>query len=112
MSDWSSDVCSSDLLARTGAWRIGPPARCFGVVHDRLKDRRLLAEDLGDVLVLDHDALEGVELDLVELAALGAESDGEQRDLRQEERRVGKGGGSTGSSRWSQYHTKKKHKKK
>src|SRR5947207_5177330 len=69
-------------LAGPRACRIRPPTRSFGVVHDRLQNGRFVAEDFRDVLVLDHDPLERVELDLVEFAALRTESDRKQRDLR------------------------------
>ena len=39
-------------------------------------------EHVLDRLVAQHDALERVHVDLVELAALGAEADGQERDER------------------------------
>src|SRR3546814_20013323 len=83
ISDWSSDVCSSDLgeqlvehrSARAPAQRVRPVA----VEH-----------------VLAHIEVEGREVD-------GAEGVD-----RSEERRVGKECVSTCRSRWSPYHYKKK----
>src|SRR3546814_15425373 len=85
-SDWSSDVCSSDLIAEEAPmWR--PPAQAV---------RR---QPLG---TQQHDA-EPVE---AEVAGCGkADQDEKQRS---EERRVGKECDSTCRSRWSQYNKKKK----
>src|SRR3546814_10898665 len=92
ISDWSSDVCSSDLAPRRCRglrWRCRPWCCSCGVsgvseapgsdrhVHDFLvRVDHLVAH-------LDHRA---------------------QREIRSEERRVGKECVSTCSSRWSPYH--------
>src|SRR3546814_13784235 len=93
MSDWSSDVCSSDLheavdRGDSHGW----------IWKDVVPGRKLLVGGDGDrmALVAMGDELEqGAGLDLV-LA-----------DVRSEERRVGKECVSTGRSRWSRYHKKK-----
>src|SRR3546814_12075326 len=100
ISDWSSDVCSSDL-------QIGD------VVH------LLLARpaEAGDMLVGDHRIAERIVLVILfddrarERRALLDPEPLRQRagdDVadheRSEGRRVGKAGGSTFSSRWSPYH--------
>src|SRR3546814_7222992 len=78
ISDWSSDVCSSDLLARMGiTYRFFDP--------------------------LDLDAYRDLFRD--QTKAVWFESPGS----RSEERRVGKECVSTCRSRWSPYHSKKKH---
>src|SRR3546814_15477732 len=96
ISDWSSDVCSSDLRSARSQPRLEPgdgEAR-----RDAQKDRagagegRVAGRDVAHLLRLhgeDHD--------------LGIESGG-----RSEERRVGKECGSPCRSRWSQYHYKNK----
>src|SRR4029450_12343419 len=61
-------------LARTVALRVGRPARGAGLVHDRLQLAGLVAQDLPDVLVPDHDSDERVGVDVVEVPALGAEA--------------------------------------
>src|SRR3546814_19025847 len=98
ISDWSSDVCSSDLvrsltsefiLEKTGFQRGnidliagGPPCQPFS----RAGKRELVESDTGQLF-----------LDFVRLV------DG-VRPRRSEERRVGKECVSTCRSRWSQYH--------
>src|SRR3546814_14886411 len=91
ISDWSSDVCSSDLLAlflpgprlRPG-FRLGlPPCLAGG----------LLASLRG---VLGHGGMPP------------GKSDAATCEGRSEERRVGKECVSTCRSRWSPYHSKKK----
>src|SRR3546814_3370098 len=74
ISDWSSDVCSSDLRKRESLPR---------------RDR---------VAVLRLDRVDGVEPPLDAVALRLAE------ELRSEERRVGKERVSTCRSRWSPYH--------
>src|SRR3546814_6554236 len=91
ISDWSSDVCSSDLvvvglgreLAAEGGLRIG--------LEDRPVQRAVVGHD--DRLGIGDE--------------LGEEADEEQRQEnpeRSEERRVGKECVSTCRSRWSPYH--------
>src|SRR3546814_10065771 len=76
ISDWSSDVCSSDLSA----------ASCGRV-------------DVGSC-VLEHDARIGDEASLVGII----QGDEGRQQGRSEERRVGKECVSTCRSRWSPYH--------
>src|SRR3546814_12843243 len=99
ISDWSSDVCSSDLSLQ--ALPVGPRA------HHQEARVRELPEDPGkrpDHLVLalaerepGHAADHGMAVEAVPLADLG----------RSEERRVGKECVSTCRSRWSPFHSKK-----
>src|SRR3546814_13926345 len=105
ISDWSSDVCSSDLH----------------VGEAEGNAELLVAHFEAPELVLQHDGhLAGVALAQrvrnLAVEMIGAEGDVEMvaagqavlRDVdkrpRSEERRVGKECGSTGRSRWSQYH--------
>src|SRR3546814_18350003 len=100
ISDWSSDVCSSDLVYDpNGHTSIG-----VGKTHH---------------MNMDHSAWEGYEIDghvdVVLSRGFVVVADGEFKGTkgRSEERRVGKEGVSTCRSRWSPYHSKKKkHKKK
>src|SRR3546814_16581031 len=97
ISDWSSDVCSSDLCARNAVQpgdRDGPCARFQS--SDRLRRG-------GRVAPFGH-VLKGEPLGFADLANAG--------DHRSEERRVGKECVSTCRSRWSPYHAKKKTKRK
>src|SRR3546814_2401992 len=92
ISDWSSDVCSSDL------------PREIVVVDDASGD------DTGDV-VAAWSRHAGVPVTFIEAEVNGGA--GRARNLgmmaaRSEERRVGKECGSTRRSRWSPSHYKKK----
>src|SRR3546814_7134915 len=79
ISDWSSDVCSSDLFMVDLATLTGAIIMALGHEHAGLfANNDMLAE---------------------RLAAAG-----KAEDERSEERRVGKECVSTGRSRWSQYH--------
>src|SRR3546814_14621564 len=100
ISDWSSDVCSSDLhvlderdlhvQARFGDHL----TRIAELHHQRLLrlvdgEQRTLEQDAGG----DHDD--------------GENDEGAVHGVRSEERRVGKECVSTCRSRWSPYHSKK-----
>src|SRR3546814_17190694 len=105
ISDWSSDVCSSDLVAGVVP---GQAALVMGVLPevDHVLDR------LKGLLAVDHDLLAAlVDLRAAERPEVGV---GEGRRVaegmshgRSEERSVGKEGVSTCRSRWSPYHQKK-----
>src|SRR3546814_16425484 len=98
ISDWSSDVCSSDLVA------------------GRVQELPVLDPDLlrGDVLLEGELAAEPVgrapeeERENGRLLKVALGRDAIRRGLRRsEERRVGKECVSRCRSRWSQYHYKK-----
>src|SRR3546814_14496757 len=94
ISDWSSDVCSSDLQQR----------------HHRRRDRHRRAPVLpqGHREHADHQRLD-TDLDHRHLLPhVPDRHDDEHHVARSEERRVGKECVSTCSSRWSPYHEKKK----
>src|SRR3546814_15334806 len=103
ISDWSSDVCSSDL----SAFSIFRPM-LGGDVKVRLgEDLRWLASELGDARNLDvllERARPGALHDRIEVARQAAYDRVEGVLARSEERAVGKGGGSTWRSRWSPVH--------
>src|SRR3546814_14489283 len=111
ISDWSSDVCSSDLVARVqpeGEPRVR--AVTLGLHLDR---------DEGGVVDRDSQLLGGRHQHIAAVG-LAPQDGGEQphqfgagyrtalMEPRSEERRVGKVCVSTFRSRWSPYHKKKK----
>src|SRR3546814_10811164 len=85
ISDWSSDVCSSDLVRQSRGLRArrGRPHARYGPHRAGEAHRRQVTEGAANTAVLGHHAASCT---------------------RSEERRVGKEGGSTCSSRWSPYH--------
>src|SRR3546814_9767770 len=93
ISDWSSDVCSSDLQLFVGAsigFAIGPTDGATVETLTRNADLALYkSKDKGGNVVAAY------------VASLHAQ--------RSEERRVGKECVSTCRSRWSPYHLNKKH---
>src|SRR3546814_10124192 len=96
ISDWSSDVCSSDLVGEAGddGEVVGDPDhRRAGLAAERLR--------LVQNLALDGDVERGGRLVRDDELGLVQEGDG---DGRSEERRVGKECVRTCSSRWSPYH--------
>src|SRR3546814_14525979 len=128
ISDWTSDVCSSDLLRvhplqladqvpEAVRRHLGDPADAI-LVAQQVRD--LLVEHLpGELvrLVQDHPSVLGIGVvaevgALVdETAAVRVDHDAERVGVlleRSEARRVGNGCVSTGSSRWWTYHYKKK----
>src|SRR3546814_20401683 len=93
ISDWSSDVCSSDLLERNGP--INRFLQALGLTDQPLP---LLFNDTGVVIGMVHVLLPYAILPLY--AAM-------VRIDRSEERRVGKECVSTCRSRWSPYNSQK-----
>src|SRR3546814_14397085 len=95
ISDWSSDVCSSDLPE-------GQPRAAHLLLSDPVVDVQRQA-GAGDVAVVERaqlvEALAQVEALVAELAIGVAGAAGQF--VRSEERRVGKGCVSTCRSRWS-----------
>src|SRR3546814_10971794 len=98
ISDWSSDVCSSDL-ADTAAENIEQQA---DVIDERAGT--MTNEVVENAMENQAEALENRAEGVREMG----ERQGEAVDRRSEERRVGKECVSTGRSRWSAYHYKKK----
>src|SRR3546814_18401171 len=91
ISDWSSDVCSSDLVYPNGTMLV--------------RGEKLLTLNRGD----ENIAITG----LIRAADIGPDNRvpstrvADARITRSEERRVGKESVSTCSSRWSPHHSKK-----
>src|SRR3546814_12599574 len=88
ISDWSSDVCSSDLEAVCDDGPPGIRLHPLGVAHDIGDADQPAEEQYGET---QHDAVR----------------EGDAGGVRSEERRVGKECVSTCRSRWSPYHYKK-----
>src|SRR3546814_14964693 len=100
ISDWSSDVCSSDLPALSGfsrllfQWRIPRMARvtvedCVLKVPNRFELVMMAAQRARDIS---------------SGASLTVDRDNDKNPVRSEERRVGKECVSTCRSRWAPYH--------
>src|SRR3546814_15596103 len=94
ISDWSSDVCSSDLTANAQDMAAGEASGLTSAMLDRLR--------------LDETRLGAIAAAVDAVAALpdpvGAEIDRVERpNGRSEERRVGKERVSTCRCRWSRY---------
>src|SRR3546814_18111360 len=121
ISDWSSDVCSSDLLTRhlqAFANRCGLATRQriplmglhvphFGAaairgqrIETNAADAQHIHRTAVDIDALDTQRAAVVDFDLVSLE--------DAAEFRSEERRVGKECVSRCRSRWSPYHEKKK----
>src|SRR3546814_12692168 len=95
ISDWSSDVCSSDLLDLA---RLGHAGQAAGQLGDHavFVAAQLVQVDLG---LAETDAVRGQGARLVDDGGVVQQGLG-----RSEERRVGKECVSTCRSRWSPYH--------
>src|SRR3546814_18040633 len=89
ISDWSSDVCSSDLGG-------GAAGECADL-DDVKRGTPVLSQSCSDVQ------------QSTEVALVGSDSFRPRRGQRSEERRVGKECVSTCRSRWSPYHSETKH---
>src|SRR3546814_17488740 len=101
ISDWSSDVCSSDLLGRR-RWRwFGPVVLRVSDVSPPPQSRHGLV----DVRLAEpRDELAFVTEEQVDVACLHVRDDNPDLPGRSEERRVGNECVSTCRSRWSPYH--------
>src|SRR3546814_13774166 len=95
ISDWSSDVCSSDLLQRECFWSHGPWCRAFR--------RPFVPADINTKL---SDNVYYGKYRLPGICRFPGISSFDQTltGIRSEERRVGKECVSTCRSRWSPYH--------
>src|SRR3546814_1362149 len=85
ISDWSSDVCSSDLVRR------------MPIQDD--DDQLVGIVSIGDIIAKEEDEAEEVNRALHDICTHGG-----MHSQRSEERRVGKECVSTCRSRWSPYH--------
>src|SRR3546814_20143460 len=103
ISDWSSDVCSSDLQRRPG---LEPCRHHIGKTEDGKQDCRGDAVRQG--MQAEGESRDGAENDQVGRPVESAVPAYAQAPLRSEERRVGKECVSTCCSRGSPSHSKKK----
>src|SRR3546814_16756503 len=110
ISDWSSDVCSSDLWLAEANWDLTKHHTIFGrfenVANDELfpDHSRALHDQTFRVSKLQMGYAYRLPLGPVELALGGSMAGFIKPDERSEERRVGKECVSTCRSRWSPYH--------
>src|SRR3546814_15171425 len=100
ISDWSSDVCSSDLLLFRPGQRLGL------VLH-----RQYAVADGDAVHAERHQAPRAFVRHHFEMIGFAADHHADGDEARSEERRVGQEWVSTCRSRWSPYHYKKKDQK-
>src|SRR3546814_15889668 len=106
ISDWSSDVCSSDLFA-AHAERHGDGLR---IVSDHCPFGGAAIEH-PVICAVDRGLVRGMLGALYgdsETSTLSSRPSGDDRCIRSAERRVGQECVSTCRSRWSPYHSKKK----
>src|SRR3546814_11057568 len=102
ISDWSSDVCSSDLAARVGRavlFALGEP---FEIAGQEIE----IGASVGVALRPRHGTSLTELMRAADAAMYQAKGHGRGRveQFRSEERRVGKEGVSTCRSWWSPYH--------
>src|SRR3546814_14793458 len=104
ISDWSSDVCSSDLLRAVEFAEAADRRDRFILALDDIA-RPTMVDHFGDGTAAEGDDRRGAGHSLYHHQAKGfGPVDGEQQGARSEERRVGKACVSTCRSRWSPYH--------
>src|SRR3546814_14020525 len=96
ISDWSSDVCSSDLGTATMNEVSDVPVPLLP--GGRAAVKAVLDVSTGDVTFSYSDSIDGT------YQQMGAVKTGAATSIRSEERRVGKECVSTCRSRWSPYH--------
>src|SRR3546814_14924567 len=101
-SDWSSDVCSSDLFAPTEQSQVNLAAENVPADHIHVTGNTVIDALQEVVARIESDAVLNAEL------SSSFNLNGERRLVlvtghRSEERRVGKGWFSTCRSRWSPY---------
>src|SRR3546814_12354495 len=94
ISDWSSDVCSSDL--------VGLGVVMAGKEEDDIQVRRGRQRAATQPPQPQYDEPAAIDL-AVDRFELRRRRLREREDRRSEARRVGKGGASTSGSRWSPY---------
>src|SRR3546814_14350594 len=100
ISDWSSDVCSSDLTVVLQLWTVAAGTREGTLaLADRFRDAGAFASASESTLQRSQETLAGLGIDAAQAQRL-------QRlaGARSEARRVGKECVSTCRSRWSPYH--------
>src|SRR3546814_12122342 len=105
ISDWSSDVCSSDLVREAETRTSGEIVTIAARSSDHYLDMVLAWGVLAVFLALATlAALPPRMVERLHGAALGWQAQLSHDEARSEERRVGEEGVSTVRSRWSPYH--------
>src|SRR3546814_16345104 len=105
ISDWSSDVCSSDLAWEKAARAPVPPAHALHGPGRRL----LQCQDYWQLPLPPAPKGPGRQIAAtMQCRSAPCPSGRSARRGRSEERRVGKGGVRMGRSRWQSHHSKKK----
>src|SRR3546814_13081314 len=102
ISDWSSDVCSSDLPCRSGETQTWPSDHC-----DHSRSCRTFGWSLSTLSSMGRSRGSNIRVSAPRCCRMRWAS---SASLRSEARRVGKECGSTCRSRWSPYHKKNKKK--
>src|SRR3546814_19083170 len=105
ISDWSSDVCSSDLMSALN------PREQNILTERRLVDDPKTLEELSQAHGVSRERVRQIEVRAFEKLQKAMMRLAGERRLRSEERREGKECVSTCRSRWSPYHEKKKQNK-
>src|SRR3546814_20204478 len=109
ISDWSSDVCSSDLLAR--AREAEAVAQISDRISTELEKEKLVASYEAEV-AKKKKLVDAYTADRAKLVSKGSEKRAQRHTelagARSEERRVGKECVRTCRSRWAPYHETKK----
>src|SRR3546814_13744240 len=96
ISDWSSDVCSSDLIQVDRLLAHASAHTCYNATI-RFNDSQIVAIETGDRPAMRSSGA-------TDILAVPPLSNAHDHGRRSEERRVGKEGVSTCRSRWSPYH--------
>src|SRR3546814_13748253 len=110
ISDWSSDVCSSDLPQHMIQKVLPSTTRAISKRH--LPPLRRLPTRMSAFLTKRNSAQATTQSELLRYERSAFRALRSPKSFRSEERRVGKECVSTCRSRWSPYHEKKKKKKK
>src|SRR3546814_20313759 len=104
ISDWSSDVCSSDLADRDDAQDDRDGDDVLGVLSHGMYLLEPDAQARHETSIVDVIALATAKVRGAAVCALPGHADVRRELARSEERRVGKGCVSTWRSRWSPDH--------
>src|SRR3546814_13262416 len=98
ISDWSSDVCSSDLIARIGGEEFCAVLQAMSVDQAKLIAERIRTD-------FEQAAVRLLSESISSTVSIGVATSGVDESFsRSEERRVGKECVSTCRSRWSPFH--------
>src|SRR3546814_14781078 len=113
ISDWSSDVCSSDLYADLGftdAEEMLVKAQLVPKIGDIIKQRKLTQQPAAELMGMSQGRVSNMlrghfqGISETKLIACLTRLGRDVQIVRSEERRVGKERVSTGRYRWSRYH--------